>query len=102
MRTEAFSDKVFLLNEMYYDKSWLVIMRFDDENSHEQYCHHFSMNRYSRHTTVVFELLVLKMDLLYDMAKVLVTHWIIQLCKVEWRNSLFPISIQIISPPLHH
>uniref|UniRef100_UPI0034D7A4F6 hypothetical protein n=1 Tax=Providencia sp. 2.29 TaxID=2791982 RepID=UPI0034D7A4F6 len=55
VRTEAFSDKAFLLNEMYYDKSWLVIMRFDDENSHEQYCHHFSMNRYSRHTTVVFD-----------------------------------------------
>ncbi len=45
---------------------------------------------------------VLKMDRLYDMAKVLVIHWIIQLCKVEWRNRLFPISIQIISPPLHH
>ncbi|EDU58273.1 hypothetical protein PROSTU_04009 [Providencia stuartii ATCC 25827] len=29
-------------------------MRFDDENSHEQYCHHFSMNRYSRHTTASF------------------------------------------------
>lgn len=39
------------------------------------------------------------MDLLYDMAKVLVLHWIIQLCKVKQRNRSLPIRIQKISPP---